>query len=65
MTQDSDKVIDDYTWKVMRSGNPNKAWIVDMTARKKLSALMSVVSAERIAIAHNMAVKYLQDRAQP
>jgi len=56
--------MDDYTWKVMRSGNPNKAWIVDMAARKKLSALMSVVAAERIAIAHNMAVNYLQQQTK-
>lgn len=51
----------DYTWKVMRSGNPNKAWIVAvLPTAQKLSALMSTAAAERICIAHNMSIKYLQ-----
>lgn len=51
----------DYTWKLMRSGNPNKAWIVDMVQQKKISVLMSVAAAERICIAHNMIVGYLRE----
>lgn len=50
----------DYTWKVLQSGNPNKAWIVDMIQKKKISALMSLTAARNIATAHNMIVGYLQ-----
>lgn len=50
----------DYTWKVLRSDNPNKAWIVDVSGvPKKISALMSLAAAERIAVAHNLIVGFL------
>lgn len=52
--------MNDYTWKVLQSGNPNKAWIVDMQLKKKISALMSTTSARNLATAHNMIVGYLQ-----
>jgi hypothetical protein len=54
----------DYTWKVMRCGNPNKAWIVTAAPFCKLSALMSLAAAERIATEHNLTLKYIQNQTR-
>ena len=49
----------DFTWRACRSGNPNKAWVIDSDGRK-LSALMSHKAADDLCVAHNMIVGYLE-----
>jgi len=64
MQSDNEKtadVVEDYTWKVVRSGNPNKAWIVYQN--KKISALMTTRTARDIATIHNMTLKFLGNKA--
>ena len=51
----------DYTWRAMRCGNPNKAWVRAVDGRK-LSALMSAKAAHDLCVAHNMIVGYLDHR---
>jgi hypothetical protein len=59
-----DNSLNDYTWVVSRSPNPNKAWVVEKCTWTKISAMMGVTSAERICIAHNMAVKFMASKAE-
>lgn len=55
--------VEQYKWRLMNAGNPKKAWICSNNG-KKMSALMSVVSAQILITNHNQAISYLEQRIE-
>lgn len=55
--------LDEYKWRIMNAGNPNKAWICSHKG-KKMSALMSTITAQILITNHNQAILYLEQRIE-